>query len=264
MRSDFGRVVIERPRQGSHCPSLKMRKTGRFDLSAPDWREWEYEGPTRIRTKGIGGVKHACDPHLGEKSFTDVLGPVYRFLRSSVGRRWDDVFSEVAGVLSGRGHAIEHILKSHLLIEVADNTWIENGKVFAGESGRSFGYLGKFFVDPRDGTLREDKQLRRYTTAWTSPYDRVYWKEGLWFVRIEGLWFLGCYTPNAARATDLATGPEPESESRGYDAMREFAQRYQDWFWPNVQVDREKRYFVKWKQANRRELAELRQLRNPE
>jgi hypothetical protein len=161
------------------------------------------------------------------------------------------VFSEVCRVLRGRGHAIEHVLETHLLTEVVNNTWLENGKVFGRDNGRRFGYAGKFFVDPRDGTLREQKRVRDSGQAWARPYDRVHWKEGLWFVRIKGNWFLGCYTPDPARATDLPKGCEPQREER---------ERNGDWFWPNVQVGREKHYFVKWKQANRRELGELRRL----
>ena len=34
--------------------------------------------------------------HHGGKVFTDVLGPLYRYLLKQVGRKWDAVYSEVA------------------------------------------------------------------------------------------------------------------------------------------------------------------------
>ncbi len=68
MRKDFGRLVIERERRGSSAKNLKMRKTGRFLLESPDWEEWDYDGPLRIRTRGLRGVKHAYDRRDWETS----------------------------------------------------------------------------------------------------------------------------------------------------------------------------------------------------
>ena len=97
-----------------------MRKTGRFRLESADWEEWDYDGPLRIRTQGLRGVKHVYDRRLGEKSFTDVLTPIHGYLHKSIGRRWNDVLSELTVAL-GRGthNPIRHVLRSHALEEVS-------------------------------------------------------------------------------------------------------------------------------------------------
>ena len=113
MRKDFGRLVIERERRGSSAKNLKMRKTGRFRLESPDWEEWDYDGPLRVRTQGLGGIKRAYDPRLAEKSFSDVLTPVRGYLRKAVGRRWNDVFSELTAALGRGTYPIRHVLTVH-------------------------------------------------------------------------------------------------------------------------------------------------------
>jgi hypothetical protein len=229
MRKDFGRLVIERERRGSSAKNLKMRKTGRFLLESPDWEEWDYDGPLRIRTRGLHGVKHTYDRQMGEKSFTDVLTPIRGYLRKSIGRRWDDVFSELTAALGRGSYPIRHVLTAHALEEVSIHTYCENGKIYS--QPKQYEY-GDYFVDPRDGTLRKVATRRRYRQA-APALDRRYWKCGLWFVRIEGIWYLGAYTKNAAMATICAQC---------------------DRLWPNVGVAGVIWYFVKWRQAGKKEL----------
>jgi hypothetical protein len=229
MRKDFGRLVIERERRGSSAKNLKMRKTGRFLLESPDWKEWDYDGPLRIRTSGLGGVKHSYDRHMGEKSFTDVLTPVHGYLRKSVGRKWDDVFSELTVALGRGTWPIRHVLTSHALAEVSIHTYCENGKVCS--QPKKYDY-DDYFVDPRDGTLRKSLARPRYRYA-LPALDRHYWKCGIWFVRIDGFWYLGSYTKSAALAME------------------------RECVWPNIGVVRVTWYFVKWRQAGKKELKQV-------
>src|SRR5580704_5470810 len=159
MRKDFGRLVIERERRGSSAKNLKMRKTGRFLVESPDWEEWDYDGPLRVRTRGLHGVKHAYDRKMGEKSFTDVLTPIHGYLRKSIGRRWDDVFSELTAALGRGPWPIRHVLTSHALDEVSIHTYYESGKVYS--QPKKYAY-GDYFVDPRGGTLRKAVTKPRY------------------------------------------------------------------------------------------------------
>lgn len=259
MRKDFGRVVIERARSGSACPNLKMRKTGSLRLDGADWNDWDYDGPLKIRTNGIYGVKHAFDRKLREKSFTDVLGPVSGYLRKSVGRLWDDVHSEVSAALGGGGHAIRHVLVSHLLREVQTHTYVENGKVYGQPYERSY---GDYFVDPRDGTLREENPPRyRYVPP---VLDRHHWKDGLWFVWIDGVWYLGSYTKNQLLAS-IPSRPQAKNSRSAFGyrltvSRKSDAEETRDRLWPNVSVNGDTWYFVKWKQAGKKELKELRKM----
>lgn len=198
MRSDFGRVVIERERTGSSSRNLKMRKTGRFRLDSADWQDWDYDGPLLIRTSGRSsrGWKHSYDKNLGEKNFTDVLRPVYGYLHKSIGRQWDDVFSEVTRELGRRGHALSHILDQHLLYEVDRNTYYENGKVWS--HGRPHS-SGRYFVCPLTGVLKcEPERRRRYVRRGKEVTHRLPIGDGRWYVfapnrRGQFNWYIGTY-----------------------------------------------------------------------
>ncbi len=188
MRQDFGKCVIERERRGSSNRSLKIKATGKFthDVAGPD-----YDGPTRLPSSG--NRMRAYDPAIGEKDFTDVLGPVHGFLRKSVGRRWDDVFSEVSSVLGGGSQPISHVLNTHLLAEVDSCTYYQDGKVYGQPGGRRF--YGEYYVHPLTGILcREPEKSRKYVPKPTQhDTDRVHISDHRWYVKLNGIWYIGHY-----------------------------------------------------------------------
>src|SRR6185503_11976024 len=53
----------------------------------------DYEGLTRLP---VSSKQEGYFKKLGEKDFTDVLGPLHNYLRHSCGRPWNDVYSEIA------------------------------------------------------------------------------------------------------------------------------------------------------------------------
>jgi hypothetical protein len=93
----------------------------------------------------------------GTKFFDDHLGPLKRFLASRVGRRWDDVWSELCAGLDRRGLLQEHVFV-HLLEMVAvqvvrrDGAWwvTDRRGVRPLRSGR---WRSRFYVDPVSGRL---------------------------------------------------------------------------------------------------------------
>src|SRR5215472_15371027 len=98
MKPYFGKQVIERPRRGSRTAlSAKARHYGRI---ADDGDGPEYEGFTRLP---VSGKQEGYHKKLGDKDFSDVLGPLHNFLRSSRGRLWDDVYSEIVAELGHGG-----------------------------------------------------------------------------------------------------------------------------------------------------------------
>lgn len=80
MRPDMSKVIVEKPRVcgdgGRSIPAKGYKKRLR-DLDAVK-RE-----PMKARYTG------------GTKELSERLGPLQKFLRSRVGRRWDDVYSEI-------------------------------------------------------------------------------------------------------------------------------------------------------------------------
>jgi hypothetical protein len=119
MRKDMAKVVTEAPRRGHANPSRKWgRRLTRNEYGLDD------HGPTRApmaRHRQYG---------WNTKEFSDVLGPLRRYLRKQVGRPWDTVWSEISQTLDSRSLTGQHIL-DHIRWEVEQETWIgQNGRVY--------------------------------------------------------------------------------------------------------------------------------------
>lgn len=183
MREDMSKVVIERPRYGHSRPSMKtgLRIT-RYDP------EDEYEdSPQRMpasrnRQKG------------GGKSFSDLLGPLRRYLRSNVGRPWDKVYSEMKQHLDSRKTTGRHIFE-HVEREVALDCYIgKDGKVYQhSRSWQSYPVEG-LYVHPRTKLLcwkqprsrrhqRLEREAQREVTRVPISGNRCYLKlDGIWYI----------------------------------------------------------------------------------
>ena len=80
MRSDMAKVVTERPRRGHGNPSKKWgRRLGKNEHDAED------HGPTRAP------IARRHQDGWNAKEFSDLLGPLRRYLRKQVGRPWNKV-----------------------------------------------------------------------------------------------------------------------------------------------------------------------------
>lgn len=141
MRYDMAKVVVERPRAGS-----KWRyKDRRRSLNDGD--------PDLLRTNI--SMRH---PYGYErKAFTDLLGPLSGFLRSCVGRRWDDVYSEIAARMKGNStvqrHILEHVFQyvSLYVVRLDNGELLEQGKYgFYRLRGNLYSDM---YVDPDSGLL---------------------------------------------------------------------------------------------------------------
>ena len=112
MRRDMNKVLIERPRAGGNCkPRKKFEKISRSKRRFRDYDE-DYDVEIDDSPRKVSMRK----PHKvngDEKYFTDLLGPLARFLRSRDGKRWDDVWSEICQVMKGNGLQAAHI-KGHV------------------------------------------------------------------------------------------------------------------------------------------------------
>lgn len=144
MRSDMSKVVTEAPRYGS---GNRSKKTGlRIRSYDPDQ---EYDFPTRLpssrhRQYGWGG-----------KEFSDVLGPLKRFLRSRVGRNWNRVYSELSQHLDKRSLSGLHIW-THVWIYVEKDCVIgSDRKIYRmrGFDGRLLEVSRQFYVHPATNIL---------------------------------------------------------------------------------------------------------------
>src|SRR5882724_1179635 len=108
MRPDMHKVVVERPRHGRSWAQSRPRPKPPFD-EAP-----RYE-PIKA-------------PHTRRKSFSDLLGPLRRWLHAQLGRAWDDVYSEACAVIKPDSIVRAHV-KTHLLEFVERHTFMHQGRV---------------------------------------------------------------------------------------------------------------------------------------
>lgn len=156
------------------------------------------------------------------KDFRDKLRPIYRWLDSKVGRRWDEVRSEVFEAFDTRTTAGRHILFDHLLKEVVDSEsgFDDRGRMANPEipvihlkKQNYYWSFADYYVD-EEGILcaREDRHRRRYryqpeatpteqeykdTEAWLQNR-MVIEKDGklYWAVSTEGIWLGTFFEPN--------------------------------------------------------------------
>src|SRR5690348_7504262 len=142
MRPDMHKVVIERPRHGRSWAESAPRPKPPFE-----------ESP---RFESI------MARHRRRKWFSDLLGPLKRWLQSQVGRHWNDVYSEACRVIKPDSAIRAHI-KTHLLQFVERHTFMHGGTVCMLDTGylgrgiievteRRYGW-SRFFVHPETGLL---------------------------------------------------------------------------------------------------------------
>jgi hypothetical protein len=157
MRDDMHEVIIERPRWGSrmrHVRRLRRVDPKRTSLHDPESLPFHK------------GMRRAAEETGTPKEFSDLLGPLKRYLARQVDRPWDKVWSEICKNLKAENPAQRHV-RLHVHDFVAVNTSVRDGAVWvADRRGRAdpltAGYP-EFYVDPRTGILRRNKHHRRYS-----------------------------------------------------------------------------------------------------
>jgi hypothetical protein len=144
MRDDMFKVIVERPRWASRFgDSVKLKQDPDFD-----------------RTH-VGLKRHSRERARIGKSLNENLAPLARFLRRQVGRRWDDVFSEICAKLD-TGSTVKMHVRLHLddlvISRIAygrNGELVHNGRVL--DPGRIHRWSRgiELFVDPDDGILKD-------------------------------------------------------------------------------------------------------------
>jgi hypothetical protein len=153
MRDDMAKVVTERPRRGHGNGSKKT--TGplirRFD---PDR---EYDEPTRLPV--ARGRQYGYEA----KEFSDLINPLKRYLRSCLGRPWNNVHSELSLKLDRRSVAGSHIW-DHVMSEIETDCYIGDNRLAYSNRRRYPNTeipVDGLYVHPRTGLIREQRGSRR-------------------------------------------------------------------------------------------------------
>lgn len=161
MRRDMNEVLVEVARSGGRYNNRerKPRRVGE-----------EYEGYPVHFSIGRGWKKD-------RKSQGDKLGPLEGFLRSSIGRQWNDVYAEICRVNDKRS-MLGHHLFSHLRQMVTAPGFRESRFLF---------HSTDFFADT-DGTLQETKR-KNWREKKKERVKEIQLDSG-WYYRLhDGFWF---------------------------------------------------------------------------
>jgi hypothetical protein len=152
MRPDFNKLLTERERIGHGMKFHQVRGSkgnASFDEDAKGGKE-------SIHARRRNSVK------VNRKSFNENLNPLRNFLRVSVGRPWDKVYSDICKSFDKRKVVNNHILE-HLFqyVEIED-VKVVDGKVYLHSPWRGLKPIKEshceWYVDPRDGILKSGKR----------------------------------------------------------------------------------------------------------
>lgn len=172
MRKDLNKQLCERQRRGHDMHYGEWRHSRAHDA------KFEYDLDDEP-FEGVGsGHRESMKHRYGwdTKSFNENLRPLYGFIRKSVGRVWDDVYSEICSVFDKRSVINQHIL-DHLFryvetknIYVAEDgeLWVQATEYWRGprEDKPLRATSIEYYVDPRDGILKYNKHYRTWRQEW--------------------------------------------------------------------------------------------------
>lgn len=160
MRTDMKKVLTERPRSGSAKSYRNVRqRENRGDLeNLPSHR----------------GIRKPYG--WDTKEFNDLVGPLRRYLYGCVGRKWDDVWSEICQTISSDSVVGDH-LRQHVGFEFDRNIVVVDDKVYA------IGYNGlrtpwRLYVDPRDGLIYYNDDTHGKTAQRSIAIDGMHYHRG--------------------------------------------------------------------------------------
>jgi hypothetical protein len=200
VREDMTQVVIERPRYHSsgRYHDVRPRGMARLDLD---------------RISDLPRNEGMRRPHINRKSLSDLLGPLRKFLVRRVGRRWDDVHSEICERISP-----DSTVQLHILGHIED--LIETKTVLAPDGrietrGRHHWrpmYIderpGQLYVHPVTGLVCRTPEARipwRHHPKPPEPERKAIGPEReLW--KKDGIWYWAVFAEAAPRLTFAVDG----------------------------------------------------------
>lgn len=199
MRADMKQVLIERPRYGSWH--------GQRRLGKPSVRLWD----------GEDGFEDAEQPGrpLRTRSFSDLLGPLRKWLRRQVGRPWNTVWSEICAQVDATSVSGQH-LREHVRWEVELHVRMDAHGVAlrTTTSGWRPQRVDGLYVHPRHGLLcwqeRDRSRWRRHEPAQDPALQHL--GNGRFHQQIHGIWYeletgkLGPLKPDSTVPTLLWQG----------------------------------------------------------
>ncbi len=171
MRNDMAKVIVERPRVGGDKRvGLKgnNKRLQRLGDDAPAFESMKSRWHSR-------------------KKLNENLSPLKRFLRSRVGQRWDDVFSEICKNIT-LGSAVQKHVRDHVMDYVATDVQMIDGKPHDSK-GREI-WFELVYVHPDTGILVAMPPRKKY--RWSgkrTKFEQQQVNRLTKYVKVDGLWY---------------------------------------------------------------------------
>jgi hypothetical protein len=156
MRRDIHKVLVESPRVAHFQSWVNAVGLNRKRNAYREAKHFQLSTDLEVCDLYCANKLPMKSRRLGckVKMFGENLNPLWRFLKSRVGKKWDDVYSEIRSTLSIRSTVQNHVFQ-HLVFDVCTKTIrTENGRVMRWDQFHDYcDYEGNFYVDPESGEL---------------------------------------------------------------------------------------------------------------
>lgn len=196
MRPDFKKLLCERPRAFGHkSDKIKGVKRARQEDENRPYEDWTPGG--KVSMKKTYGGRSRRTKYLNEN-----LSPLKNFLVKNVGRKWDEVYSEINEACPNDSAVNAHIYQ-HLFSYVELHPIIQNGVIYKAYHNQIGGY-GKielegsenwpqFFVNDQGILLRAPNRpsknsIKKKDLQKRMSFERRLFKDK-WAVKIEKVWY---------------------------------------------------------------------------
>ncbi len=193
MRPDMSKLLAERPRRGHDNPNLHVERERIFLTNHRKDIEALENMPRTDSMKRFSWSQGL------EKEFNENLNPLRRFLKSNVGRKWDDVYSELREHVDPKSTIQNHIMQ-HLWHYVERNVVLDEEGHPCVKSRLEGGYVrlwksrygSAFYVHPLNGKLLEPPVHPKNPNRKPWGYDpnKYTAPDGTEFRKRNGIWFM--------------------------------------------------------------------------
>lgn len=219
MRPDMFKVVVERPRRGSRNSYGNIRHATNRARDLEDLPAKE-------------GMQRPYRQHGDWKDLNENLSPLKRYLYKQVGRKWDDVYSDICEHINSNSTVQKHVL-DHVFDYVTKHVFIQDGKVYENRRfWRGLYEADGLYVHPETGILLDGTQPRKRYKPKVDP--DVYQINGIEYRRVNGCWFETIYEalPEPFEVTRYREDGEPHKytvRQRKFDVVKKAHVQYDRW-----------------------------------
>jgi len=214
----MSKVIVERPRRSGHGVR-KGRQPRDFDL------EISHQGMRKPYQQGYN-----------YKELNENLAPLLRFLTSRVGKKWDDVYSEICEHIKVTSTVQEHV-RGHITDFVATRTHIDSlGQIWINKYGsmklEDYSWL-RLYVDPQTGLLCHNPYFENSTALYRTQKQQAAEKlletarslpDGIELRKHKGIWYQVTQKEIPCSRTSVvhySTGPKSlEIPGTAFDMLR--------------------------------------------